>query len=1028
MTSPRRLNPNLYQRDDDIEDVPETGGPGPGAAAPASGPPAPGGTEIRNEGLPPAFLAELQQRYGAYGRIIATTRQQLTKEEQEALPNVRDERPRYKVTLENGQNQRYNVIVRVARPNTGDFNSIESEGVAPRAEQPARPPQPTPQTPDQAATSAANAQTAAANAAQATEQQRQKERNQKLGRGYLTDDEYEQRLRQREADARAEEAAARASRNETRIAAAQEAQNQIARDRLQFDKDRANQPDVKVEPSTINGQKYTTITRVDKDGKAIQQTFLGPDGKEITSLPREGIELPPDFPRFTPDITKPGAGIYERQRQIDDWMAAHPGKVTWEQRQKILESDIALAKGIATDFSTAASVIKDAYNSQVTQRNQDQQVASGRLTAAQTALQNATALVEHYSPYLGAHKGNAGRLLVGMLASGMGLATLYGGLADQPRVEYPPELLRWAQTIMSGLGTKPSPAADAAASGTPPPIFRPAPVVQDSEIPGTAAYQAAHPSEAAAAAPRPTPGEPGGPPLTNQYPVMNNPYNTPPPTAGEPGGPPLKPGPVAANPYNPVLPEATPGGGNPPAPTAETPWTSRTDYVGYIDPTSGGTVFAPRSQVPNPAQLPGVFQNGAPMALPPLPVPSSPDAEMTLYARGPDGLVRLITPAQLNALPPEQRNQIQVSVPATSAGAGVPEPGDADYVPPPAAPGAGAPTGEPMVTIRNRISGETMAIPVSQWNRQTWVAHQAWEVVPESPATGTPTPPPATPTPPPVAPPPTGTPTPEGTPTPIPGIGAAGGENYRLPLSQPSDEPLPGGGDYGLGVTMGTETAPVGPMPWLSSPSGGSEVPMPWPPQAPYNPPAGQPGHREGEGYVGDTGVQPSSETPRSLQARGGQVQTTPEGMRVWRVPGDEQVYYEMPGSGRIYSRRQGPTDMAMGGGMPTTSPDAMIASERLFGKTLPAPSGRPGSTWRADAAQKAYDLQPLPTASGPAMALFGQALPDSMTAAPMQGDAVGSLIYQVPGGQAPAYGMGGVDAEIEAEARRQLAQEGLSV
>jgi hypothetical protein len=247
---------------------------------------------------------------------------------------------------------------------------------------------PTPRTPDQQATDAAQAQTAQATAQTAQAAANERSFNTSVGRGNLTHAEYEDQLNKREAAARAEAAAALAAGNAERQNRAQEAQNEIARERLQLDKDKANQPKVDVQREVRNGQPYTIITRIAADGSKIDSEIRGPDNRVVTELPVEGrTSLPAGMPPL--DTSSP-------QAARESYLA----QVRWAQDQRTRG---ALSAKELTDLLTpsheaAETVIKAAQteieNARHT-RTQDITLEGNRLSAATQQFPNSFKLVDY---------------------------------------------------------------------------------------------------------------------------------------------------------------------------------------------------------------------------------------------------------------------------------------------------------------------------------------------------------------------------------------------------------------------------------------------------------------------------------------------------------------------------------------------------------------------------------------------------------------------------------------------------------
>lgn len=230
------------------------------------------------------------------------------------------------------------------------------------------------QTPDQARATAAQAAKGEQDAA--TEQALNNERswNSQHGYGWVTHAQRDTAIRQ-------EETQARADRSQDRITAAQEASNQLARDRFQFDKDKANQPDVATKDTPVNGVHYVQVTRTPKDGSKPTVTYLGPDGKEVARLPSEGEATAggPPMPVLVAGATGQAARQYLEQINNDTSLTTARREALWQQ------------------FKDAARIVNDeavvVQRDRESQRNTAYNVATNRLTHMQTGTQNALEFV-----------------------------------------------------------------------------------------------------------------------------------------------------------------------------------------------------------------------------------------------------------------------------------------------------------------------------------------------------------------------------------------------------------------------------------------------------------------------------------------------------------------------------------------------------------------------------------------------------------------------------------------------------------
>lgn len=285
-----------------------------------------------------------------------------------------------------------------------------------------------------------------------------------------------------------------------------------------------------------NGQVYYEVS-VEKDGNKETYTASDPEGKTRIAPPgNDPMEGVKGVPSFTPDLTKPGAGLLDRAKQLDELLAS--GRITWDQRQRILEADANLAKQVAGEFNTATTLLREQAQAELTQRGQDMTQAGNRATLANTHHQNAIGVIEKFAPYLGVTPGDAGKMFMGMMASQLATATAYGGMQDTPRVQMDPRLGAFVDRTLAGPQAAPAtvppgpgeaPAADPQAAARaeaeavrqahrasgqplPAPIFAPAPVTAPVQQAGNIPPGMMSPNPpdmtqtTAPATPQPTPG------------------------------------------------------------------------------------------------------------------------------------------------------------------------------------------------------------------------------------------------------------------------------------------------------------------------------------------------------------------------------------------------------------------------------------------------------------------------------------------------------------------------------------------
>lgn len=244
----------------------------------------------------------------------------------------------------------------------------------------------------------------AAAASKATEDERERAYHRALGHGNLTHAEYEAKLDKDQLQAQQAATQARADKNQERLTAAQEAQNQIQRDRLQLDKDKQSLPDVKPETITVNGQRYTRTTITDPRTGATRVINLDPAGKPVDRIPGEG-ELSaggPPMPHFIATTAAQALTEYHAA------LAADPNQTPESRAKHFQEANQAAQLAIqqaATEQRERESQRNTAYN-----------VASTKANYAQTGMGQALDFVSKLN----------GQLPVGSNLGGQAFAALLG--------------------------------------------------------------------------------------------------------------------------------------------------------------------------------------------------------------------------------------------------------------------------------------------------------------------------------------------------------------------------------------------------------------------------------------------------------------------------------------------------------------------------------------------------------------------------------------------------------------------------
>lgn len=440
-----------------------------------------------------------------------------------------------------------------------------------------QPPAPAPRTPEQQTADAAAAQTA-------TAENNEKQWNSDHGYGWVTHAQREQSVRQ-------EQAQARADQNVARQTAATEAANQLARDRLQFDKDKANLPTVKVEDKPVNGRTYTRVTSVTPQGTPTIKNY-GPDGKEVAAIPGEGEASVggPRMPTFVRDGSVQALTAYHTALWNDP-------SLTPDQREKRFQEAVQAANIVNAQWTADEQRRATEQRERESVRAADYNTSVSKMTFMQNGMSSALDFVSKIN----------GSLPEGSDLGGRAFAALLG--------------LNMLQLQQSGINNLPS----LNAPKTPPPTVTAADLTNPSRLASVNQSVAEH--TAAAAAPAPTPVSPAAPPQQN--------------AGGGTGEPPAR-GALPSQPSVPtaVAPPMTTPGAPPPPVTAE----QAAGYYGQgVSPSTGepfqmetGTTpptevaaATPAVSAPLPGPTPGLPEPGVPVPpaqVAPWPATASPAA------------------------------------------------------------------------------------------------------------------------------------------------------------------------------------------------------------------------------------------------------------------------------------------------------------------------------------------------------------------------------------------------------------------
>jgi hypothetical protein len=374
------------------------------------------GSDAQVAGLPP-YIDSIIQGYGQqFGRVISRK-----------LVRAKDpskDRDRLVVTYENGQSQRKAVTFRIGKEGrpadpsdkTDTGSPAETTIVESVEDVKATTRTPTPRTPEQQRADAANATKAEEGAKNEQALNNERSWNEQHGYGRVTHAERETQIRQ-------DQVQARADNNQARLTAAQEAANQLARDRLQFDREKENKP---------------------KAGEVVKGG--GPNGEDVQAIadPRTGVvsyqpikgakpgdvPIPADAPKYTPDYNADDGGLTAYNEQLQAWRRAG-GPERRDQGLRLLQQAGALWEGTATH----GGKLRDQG---LTQRSQDLGEVQSRRTAADSQFTNVGKTIDDLSKDLIPSDGATGQTIVdayrAMLGSAKRNAEDAGGYRDVPPV------------------------------------------------------------------------------------------------------------------------------------------------------------------------------------------------------------------------------------------------------------------------------------------------------------------------------------------------------------------------------------------------------------------------------------------------------------------------------------------------------------------------------------------------------------------------------------------------------------------
>lgn len=371
---------------------------------------------------------------------------------------------------------------------------------------------PTGKTPDETAATQATTAHTQATTASVIKEEAEKDANAAAGRGRLTDAAWTAELARKESAARA--------------AGQQDLANQIAKDRLAFDKEKDGRPEVKIDTKEVNGQTYFVQTTVSKDGKTppVIKTYDGA-GKEVPGGLPGAAGLPEGMPQFRPDFNHPdgGWGLIDYSNQLLELQRL--GKLTEKQRADLIQQAHNATTATAGRLDTIRAQQQQLQSNEINQRNTDAQVSSQRLNSANAATNDA---LTQSMKMAGAHTPDSyakggGAILPAIMALQAQNAAAYGGMNQPARVgtQGYPVLNQLAGQTIPAVNALTTPVAPAG-TGAPPPAVAPpaAPTAPQGASMTAGPVQGGGPAFAPRpVAPSPAPG-PQAPASTPQPPAL----------------------------------------------------------------------------------------------------------------------------------------------------------------------------------------------------------------------------------------------------------------------------------------------------------------------------------------------------------------------------------------------------------------------------------------------------------------------------------------------------------------------------
>lgn len=180
-----------------------------------------------------------------------------------------------------------------------------------------------------------------------------------------------------------------------------------------------------------------------------------PVAREVQGPPEARTNVPSQYVDFAPDINKPGWGLFDRQKQLQE--GVNNGEITKEQYDELIKRDHAAATAEAGRVNTITTNAHTAYGLANNARKDAVNESATRFSQSETVNKAANQTLKDYSmglPALG--PGAASRVLQAQMLQQLGLAAAMGGLKTPAAVGIPPSIAPYLNMPVAGLGAAPN--------------------------------------------------------------------------------------------------------------------------------------------------------------------------------------------------------------------------------------------------------------------------------------------------------------------------------------------------------------------------------------------------------------------------------------------------------------------------------------------------------------------------------------------------------------------------------------------